>query len=81
MSMEQIASEKAGIIKEKVPVILGPQSTLSGHSQAGQRIATVPVFVSKKISYFYDEEISAIGQAGIRASRSLILRSQPQAIG
>lgn len=62
--IEQIAAEKAGILKEKVPLILGPKArTQSIYTRAKE--LNCPVFASKKISYFYDEENSAIAQLAL----------------
>lgn len=62
--IEQIASEKAGIIKEKIPVVLGPKARCQAiYDQA--RHKSSPVFASNKISHFYDEENSAIAQLAL----------------
>lgn len=68
--LEKIAAEKAGIIKEKVPVILGPNARYQSiYKRAGALDS--PVFVSKKISQFYDEENSAIAELCLNSLRPL----------
>lgn len=63
-NVERIAAEKAGILKEKVPLILGPKArSQSIYSRAKE--LDCPVFASKKISYFYDEENSAVAQLAL----------------
>jgi len=62
--LEQIAFEKAGIIKEKVPVILGPKARLQSIYNRAKEL-NCPIHVSKKISYFYDEENSAIADLAL----------------
>jgi dihydrofolate synthase / folylpolyglutamate synthase len=62
--LESIAAEKAGIIKEAVPVILGPKA----HYQAIYKRAKImgaPLFLSKKISQFFDEENSAVAELAL----------------
>ncbi len=62
--IEQIAAEKAGIIKENVPVVLGPKARCKSiYDKAAQMNS--PVFASKKISYFFDEENSAIAELAL----------------
>ncbi len=62
--LEQIATEKAGIIKEKVPLILGPKARCQSIYNRAHELNS-PVFASKKISYFYDEENSAIAELAL----------------
>jgi dihydrofolate synthase / folylpolyglutamate synthase len=62
--LEKIASEKAGIIKEKVPVILGPKARFQSIYDRAKEL-NCPVFVSKKISYFYDEENRAVAELSL----------------
>lgn len=57
--LESIATEKAGIIKEKVPVVLGPKARVQPIYDRAACMQS-PVFVSKKISDFFDEENSAV---------------------
>lgn len=62
--LEQIAFEKAGIMKEKVPVILGPKARFQAiHEQAKE--LHCPLFISKQISYFYDEENQATAKLAL----------------
>ncbi len=62
--IEQIAAEKAGIIKENVPVVLGPKARCKSIYDKAALINS-PVFASKKISYFFDEENSAIAELAL----------------
>jgi dihydrofolate synthase/folylpolyglutamate synthase len=62
--LEQIASEKAGILKAKIPVILGPKARFQAiYDQA--KALDCPLFVSKKISHFYDDENSAVADLAL----------------
>ena len=63
--LEQIAFEKAGIIKEKTPVILGPKARFQSIYDRAKEL-NCPIHVSKKISYFYDDENSAIAELILR---------------
>lgn len=62
--VERIAAEKAGIIKENVPVVLGPKARCQSIYDKARQLNS-PVFASKKISYFFDEENSAVAQLGL----------------
>ncbi|HEY2811192.1 MAG TPA: cyanophycin synthetase [Rhabdochlamydiaceae bacterium] len=63
--LEIIAGEKAGIIKENTPVILGPMARFpSIHNRA--KLLNAPVHLSHKISQFFDEENSAIAQLALQ---------------
>lgn len=59
--LETIAAEKAGIIKEKTPVILGPKARLQSIYRRAEALHA-PLFLSKKISQFFDEENSAVAE-------------------
>ncbi len=59
--IEQIAAQKAGIIKENIPVILGPKARFQSIYDRAKQMNS-PVFVSKKISHFFDEENNGIAQ-------------------
>ncbi len=62
--LELIAAEKAGILKENVPIILGPKARYQAiYDRAKEK--NCPLFASKKISYFYDEENSATAQLAL----------------
>jgi dihydrofolate synthase/folylpolyglutamate synthase len=76
--VEQIASEKAGILKEKVPVVLGPKARCQAIYSRAQELQC-PVFASKKISYFYDEENSAVAELAL-AQLQLGTKSFEQAL-
>jgi len=68
-SEEAIAAEKAGILKEGIPVVLGPKArTQSIYDRA--TTLHCPVFASKKISYFFDEENSAIAEMALQQLRA-----------
>ena len=62
--LEQIAFEKAGIIKEKVPVILGPKARFQAIHERAKELHS-PLFISKQISYFYDEENQATAKLAL----------------
>jgi dihydrofolate synthase / folylpolyglutamate synthase len=68
--LEQIAFEKAGILKEKVPVILGPKARCQSIYNRAAGLNS-PVFASRKISYFYDEENSAIAELALSRAQPL----------
>lgn len=57
--IEEIAAEKAGIIKKNVPVILGPKARCQAIYDRAKEMDS-PIYASRKISYFYDEENSAV---------------------
>ena len=62
--LETIASEKAGIIKSHVPLILGSQARFQSiYDQA--KAMHAPVYISKKICQFFDEENSAIARLAL----------------
>jgi dihydrofolate synthase / folylpolyglutamate synthase len=62
--LEQIASEKAGILKENVPLILGPKARCQSIYNRAKGL-NCPVFASRKISHFYDEENSAVAELAL----------------
>lgn len=62
--VELIASEKAGIIKEGVPLVVGPKARCRAISERAKKMKS-PIFASKKISYFYDEENIAIAELAL----------------
>ena len=62
--LELIAAEKAGIIKEGVPVALGPKARCQAISDRAMQMNS-PLFASKKISYFFDEENSAVAELAL----------------
>ncbi len=78
-NLEQIASEKAGIIKEKVPVILGPKARFQSIYDQAKEL-NCPLFISKKISYFYDEENNAVAELAL-GHLPLSFSLQPKAVG
>lgn len=63
--LEQIAAEKAGIIKPRVPLILGPKARFAS-IEARARALEAPLLFSDKVGSFYDEENSAIAECVLR---------------
>ncbi len=64
--LEKIAQEKAGILKENVPVVLGPKARFQEIYEKGKQL-NCPLYLSKKISHFFDEENSAIAELSLGA--------------
>lgn len=64
-SLEEIAREKAGIIKEGVPVVLGPTAQLPPILEIA-RFKNSPVFVEEARSLNYDQENSAIAKRALQ---------------
>lgn len=63
-SLEEIACEKGGIIKEDIPLVLGPHANLPIlHEMA--RGSKVPVYVCPDVDGDYDTENSAIAQCAL----------------
>ncbi len=62
--LETIASEKAGIIKSHVPLVLGSQARLQSIYARAKELEA-PVYISKKISQFFDEENSAVARLAL----------------
>jgi dihydrofolate synthase/folylpolyglutamate synthase len=67
--IEKIASEKAGILKEKVPVVLGPKARCQAIYDRAKAL-NCPVLPSKKISQFYDEENTATAELALTSVSS-----------
>jgi dihydrofolate synthase/folylpolyglutamate synthase len=76
--VELIAAEKAGIIKENIPVVLGPKARYQSIYDKARQMNS-PVFASKKISYFFDEENSAVAQLALE-SLALHFKIDPEAL-
>lgn len=74
--LEQIAAEKAGILKKGVPVVLGPKARFQAIYRRAEELHC-PVHPSKKISYFYDEENSAIAELALSL---LPIKLDPEAV-
>jgi dihydrofolate synthase/folylpolyglutamate synthase len=55
-NIEQIAAEKAGILKKHVPVILGPKARVQSIYNRAKEL-NCPIFTAKKVGFF-DEENS-----------------------
>jgi dihydrofolate synthase/folylpolyglutamate synthase len=67
--IEQIAFEKAGIIKENIPVIIGPKARCQSiYDKAA--LMNSPVHASRKISCFFDEENSAVAELALKSLSS-----------
>ena len=64
--LEKIAQEKAGILKENIPVVLGPKARFQAIYEKGKQL-NCPLYLSKKISHFFDEENSAIAELSLGA--------------
>lgn len=64
--LEQIASEKAGILKGGVPVVLGPKARMQSIYKRAEELHC-SVFASKKISYYFDEENTAISDLALQS--------------
>lgn len=67
--IELIAAEKAGIIKENVPIVIGPKARCRSIHEKAKEMHS-PVFASNKISYFYDEENSAVAELALEQLHS-----------
>lgn len=63
--LEQIAAEKAGIIKPRVPLVLGPKARFAAIEARAQALEA-PLVFSDKVGVFYDEENSAIAELALR---------------
>lgn len=72
---EQIAAEKAGILKEKIPVVLGPKARAQSIYNRAKEL-NCPVFASKKISYFFDEENTSIAQLVLQQASAFNLKPE-----
>ena len=62
--IEQIAKEKAGIIKRGVPLVIGPKARCQSIYHQAEELGC-PLFASNKISYFFDEENTAIAELAL----------------
>jgi len=74
--LEMIAAEKAGIIKENIPLVLGPKARYQSIYERAKTLHA-PLYLSKKISQFFDEENSAVAELALQ---HLPLSLSPQAI-
>ncbi len=70
-NLEQIAEEKAGIIKKNAPLVLGPHADYAVIRQEAQSMG-VPVYVAERVDGFYDLENQST------ARRALELLKAPQ---
>lgn len=66
-SLEEIAEQKGGIIKPRIPIVLGPTAQLP-ILFAQAKACAAPVFPVTGTFPFYDEENNAIAAAAIKAS-------------
>lgn len=64
-SLEEIAREKAGIIKPKVPLVVGPKARNIAILQRAKECAS-PLFFSPDVRRFYDEENRAIARTALK---------------
>ncbi|MES2121499.1 MAG: Mur ligase family protein [Chlamydiota bacterium] len=76
--LEQIAREKAGILKPQVPVVLGPKARYQSIYDRA-KLLQCPVHVAKHFSLYFDEENSATAQLALE-QLSLQMTITPQAI-
>lgn len=67
--IEHIATEKAGIIKRDTPVVIGPKSRCQSIYDRAEELHS-PLLACKKISYFFDEENSAVAELALEALSS-----------
>lgn len=72
--LELIAKEKAGIIKEDVPVVLGAKAYFESINHRAKALKA-PLYFSKKISHFFDEENTATAELALEVlSRHLKMK-------
>jgi len=62
--LETIAAEKGGIIKENIPIVLGPKARFQAIYHRA-KMMNAPLFLSKKISQFFDEENSSVAELAL----------------
>lgn len=63
--LEMIAAEKAGIIKPKIPLILGPHARFASIEQRARELEA-PLYFSTKTSAFFDDENQGVAQLALR---------------
>jgi dihydrofolate synthase / folylpolyglutamate synthase len=63
--LERIAAEKAGIIKPKTPLILGPNARFRSIEKRAAELQA-PLYFSTKTSSFFDEENSGVAEVALR---------------
>lgn len=74
-SLEEIAFEKAGILKPKVPVVLGPRARLQ--SIYNHAIAlSCPVYYTSKVFHFFDEENSEVARGALEQLKTNFMVDQ-----
>ncbi|MBS0615462.1 MAG: bifunctional folylpolyglutamate synthase/dihydrofolate synthase [Verrucomicrobia bacterium] len=61
-TLQEIAAEKAGIIKKNVPVVLGPSSQLEPILTAAKHS---PLYIAPEVPGFYDKENQSIAQLAL----------------
>ncbi len=76
--LEQIANEKAGILKPHVPVVIGPKARYQSIYDRAKMLQC-PVHIAKHFSLYFDGENSAIAQLALE-QLSLQMPIEPQAI-
>ncbi len=78
---QQIAAEKAGIIKEKVPVVLGPKAKCEAIYERVRELNSA-VFISEKTGSLFDEENTAIAECALKQlSSQFNISLQAQELG
>lgn len=63
-TLEEIAYEKAGIIKRKIPVVIGPKAKLKPILEKARKMAS-PIYLVKDAHQFYDAENRAIAEKAL----------------
>lgn len=74
-NLEKIAFEKAGILKPRVPVILGPRArfqSIYNHAYA----LNCPVYYVSKVFHFFDEENSEIAKNALEQLKADFILTQ-----
>ena len=74
-NLEKIAFEKAGILKPKVPVVLGPRArfqSIYNHACA----LHCPVYYVSKVFHFFDEENSEIAKSALEQLKTDFILTQ-----
>lgn len=64
-SLEQIAFEKAGIIKEKTPVVIGPKALYNAIMKEAEK-ADAPLYPVEGEYLFYDDENRAVASQALK---------------
>jgi dihydrofolate synthase/folylpolyglutamate synthase len=78
--IELIAAEKAGIIKSKIPVVLGPKARAQAIYNRAKEL-DCQVFIANKLSAFYDEENTEIAHLALKQLTSFTISTEALALG